>query len=175
MRPLEISQERLLDGMFAPLRNIDYRRLLLSNGLWWATIFMEGTVLGWLVLELTDSPWMVALVGFCRSAIFPVMGFLNGPLIDRYGRRRIMLIAQTTNLLIYLTISTLLWRGQLAIWHLMIASVVLGICWTLDWPARRALMPDLVGKERTVDAMLLENMAQSMARIRAPALAGALI
>ena len=175
MQPLQLNRARLLDGMFAPLRNIDYRRLLLSNGLWWATIFMEGTVLGWLVLDLTDSPWMVAIVGFCRSAPFPVMGFLNGPLIDRFGRRRMMLTAQTTNLLTYLTISALLWSGYLALWHLMLSAMVLGICWALDWPARRALMPDLVGKERTVDAMLLENMAQNVARIAGPALAGWLI
>jgi MFS family permease len=175
MQSLDLNRSRLLDGMFAPLRNLDYRRLLLSNGLWWATIFMEGTVLGWLVLDLTDSPWMVAVVGFCRSAPFPVMGFLNGPLIDRFGRRRIMLAAQTTNLLTYLTISSLLWFDQLAFWHLTVSALVLGVCWALDWPARRALMPDLVGKERTVDAMLLENMAQNIARIIGPALAGWII
>ncbi|MCB0126229.1 MAG: MFS transporter [Caldilineaceae bacterium] len=175
MQPLELNRARLLDGMFAPLRNLDYRRLLLSNGLWWATIFMEGTVLGWLVLDLTDSPWMVAIVGFCRSVPFPIMGFLNGPLIDRFGRRSIMLAAQTTNLLTYVAISALLWSGHLALWHLMFSAMILGICWALDWPARRALMPDLVGKERTVDAMLLENMAQNVARIGGPALAGWLI
>ncbi|MEZ4674044.1 MAG: MFS transporter [Caldilineaceae bacterium] len=171
----QINRERLLDGMFAPLRNVDYRRLITSNALWWATIFMEGTVLGWLVLDLTNSPWMVAMIGFCRSAPFPVMGFLNGPLIDRFGRRKIILAAQTTNLLMYLILSVILWRGQLAIWHLALTAMVLGICWALDWPARRALMPDLVGKERTVDAMLLENMAQNVARIIGPALAGTLI
>ncbi len=162
-------------GLFTPLRSVDYQRLLLSNGLWWATIFMEGTVLGWLVLDLTNSAWLVALVGFCRSVPFPVLGFFNGSLIDRFGRRRIIIAAQTLNLLAYLTISLLLWLDQLAIWHLALASFVVGACWALDWPARRALMPDLVGKERTLDAMLLENLSQNVARILGPALAGVLI
>ncbi|MEZ4859742.1 MAG: MFS transporter [Caldilineaceae bacterium] len=174
-KPLQLDRQRLLSGMFAPLTSMDYRRLLLGNGLWWATVFMESTVLGWLVLDLTDSAWMVALIGFCRSAPFPVMGFVNGPLIDRFGRRKIILTAQSTNLAIYLTICVLLWGGWLALWQLAILAAVLGVCWALDWPARRALTPDLVGKERTVDAMLLENMIQSVARILGPATAGAVI
>ena len=175
MQSLPQPGGRQLTGLFAPLRNVDYQRLLLSNGLWWATIFMEGTVLGWLVLDLTNSPWLVALVGFCRSVPFPVLGFFNGSLIDRFGRRRIIIAAQTLNLLAYLTISALLWLNLLAIWHLALASFVVGACWALDWPARRALMPDLVGKERTLDAMLLENLSQNVARILGPALAGVLI
>lgn len=175
MHAMSLTKARLFAGMFAPLRNLDYRRLLLSNGLWWATIFMEGTVLGWLVLDRTDSPWLVALVGFCRSAPFPILGFFNGPLIDRFGRRRIIITAQTINLLTYLTISLLLWFDHLAIWQLALAAAVVGACWALDWPARRALMPDLVGKERTLDAMLLENLSQNVARILGPALAGVLI
>ena len=175
MQSLPQPGGRQFTGLFAPLRNVDYQRLLLSNGLWWATIFMEGTVLGWLVLDLTNSPWLVALVGFCRSVPFPVLGFFNGSLIDRFGRRRIIIAAQTLNLLAYLTISALLWLDLLAIWHLALASFVVGACWALDWPARRALMPDLVGKERTLDAMLLENLSQNVARILGPALAGVLI
>ena len=175
MQSLPQPGGRQFTGLFAPLRNVDYQRLLLSNGLWWATIFMEGTVLGWLVLDLTNSPWLVALVGFCRSVPFPVLGFFNGSLIDRFGRRRIIIAAQTLNLLAYLTISGLLWLDLLAIWHLALASFVVGACWALDWPARRALMPDLVGKERTLDAMLLENLSQNVARILGPALAGVLI
>lgn len=175
MPSLSLSRTARFTGIFIPLRSVDYQRLLLSNGLWWATIFMEGTVLGWLVLDLTDSAWLVALVGFCRSVPFPILGFFNGSLIDRFGRRRIIIAAQTINLLAYLTISVLLWLNLLAIWHLALASFVVGACWALDWPARRALMPDLVGKERTLDAMLLENLSQNVARILGPALAGMLI
>jgi MFS family permease len=58
-------------------------------------------VVGWLVLELTNSPWQVSLVGFCRSAPFLVCGFVSGPLTDRFGRRRIILGAQLANFLAY--------------------------------------------------------------------------
>lgn len=157
------------------LQNGDYHRLLTSNALWWQTMFMETVVVGWLVLELTNSPWLVSLVGFCRTALFLVCGFVSGPLTDRFGRRKIIITAQAANLACHMAITLLLWSGQLALWHMMLAALILGSAWSLDWPARRALLPDLVGKERTVDAMLMENLAQSLARIFGPAVAGLLI
>lgn len=175
MSSLRIDRARLTQGMFAPLKNVDYRRLLTSNGLWWGIIFMESTAMGWLVLDLTDSVWMVSLAGFCRSAPFPILGFINGPLIDRFGRRKVIITAQMVNFLLYASLSILLWMDTLAFWHLVIGALVAGTTWALEWPARRTLMPDLVGKERTLDAMLLENMMQSISRVVGPALAGALI
>lgn len=157
------------------LRNGDYRRLLGSNALWWQTMFMEGVVMSWLVLELTNSPWQVSLVGFCRSAPFLVFGFIAGPITDRLGRRKIIVSAQGANFLAYATLTFLLATGALLLWHLYILAAIVGAAWALDWPARRALLPDLVGKARTVDAMLLENLAQSLSRIVGPSLAGGLI
>jgi MFS family permease len=169
------DEPRLRQRVRGMLRNGDYRRLLSSNALWWQTMFMENVVVGWLVLELTNSPWQVALVGFCRSAPFLVCGFLAGPLTDRLGRRRIILGAQLANFLAYASLTLLLWGEQLALWHIYGTALVLGAAWALDWPARRALLPDLVGKAQTVDAMLMENLAQSTSRIIGPSLAGALI
>src|SRR5688572_30134827 len=95
------QEPRLLARVFAMLKNGDYRCLLSSNALWWQAMFMEAVVVGWLVLELTNSPWQVSLVGFCRSAPFLVCGFVSGPITDRFGRRKIILGAQLANFLAY--------------------------------------------------------------------------
>ena len=175
MMRLRLDPPRLRSGTLAPLASGDYRRLLASDGLWWTTLFMETIVVGWLVFERSNSAWTVALVGFCRSIPFLLFGFVNGPLIDRFGRRKVIVAAQTANLLVYVALSSLLWFDRLALWHLAVGALVLGSAWALDWPARRALLPDLVGKERTVDAMLLESFVQSSARIAGPFIAGAVI
>ncbi len=101
-----------------PLRIPDYRRLLLSNTLWWQSMWMEMIVVGWLVLEITDSPFQIALVGFYRSIPLLIWGFFSGPVIDRVGRRRIMLISQSINFTTSSSIAWLLWSDQLAFWHL---------------------------------------------------------
>ena len=60
-------------GFLAPLGVPDYRRLMVCNALWWQSLWMEMIVVGWLVLEMTDSAWRVALIGFYRMA--PLMIF----------------------------------------------------------------------------------------------------
>lgn len=169
-------QEALFSAStFAPFRIPDFRRLLISNFLWWATRFMEFIIMGWLVLELTDSPWQVAIIGFYRSVPFLFVGFFSGLIIDRFGRRTVILVAQTTNLVISALIMLLLLTDMLALWHLALGSILMGTAWSLDWPSRRSLVPDLVGKAKTVDALLLENLGQNFARIAGPFTAGVLI
>lgn len=164
-----------LTGTLQPLSIPDYRRLLLSNTLWWQAMWMEMIVVGWLVLDLTDSPFQVALVGFYRSIPLLIFGFFSGPVIDRIGRRRIMLISQSLNFSASTIIAVLLWTDNLAFWHLCAAALLTGIAWTFDWPARRSYLPDLVGKAHTVDAMLLENFTSIISRIAGPFLGGRLI
>jgi len=153
----------------------DFRRLALSNFFWWQANLMEQVVLGWLVLELTDSAWLVALAGFARSAPYLISGFISGLVIDRFGRRKIILAAQSCNTVIYGIIALLLWLNQLTFWHLLVGALAAGAAWSLDWPARRSLVPDLVGKERTIDAMLVENFVQNFSRILGPFTGGILI
>lgn len=138
-------------------------------------MWMEMIVIGWLVLDLTDSPFQVALVGFYRSIPLLVWGFFSGPVIDRIGRRRIMLMSQSINFTTSVLIATLLWTSQLEFWHLCTAAFLMGTAWSFDWPARRSYLPDLVGKARTIDAMLLENFTSIISRIAGPFLGGRLI
>jgi MFS family permease len=164
-----------LSNAVVPLQSVDYRRLLAANFIWWFTIFMEFVAFGWLVLDLTDSVWMVAVVGFFRSLPLLLFGSFGGAITDRFGRRPVILAAQTTSLLVYLSLSLLMFSGLLVLWQLPIAAFLLGAAWSVDWPSRRALLPDLVGKQLTVDAMLLENFAQGWARILGPWTGGVLL
>jgi MFS family permease len=167
--------QTLRGGILNPLRNPDFRQLLGSNALWWLAIFMETLVYGWLVLEMTNSPWMVAIVGFCRSLPFLLLGFVAGTVSDRLGRRRVIVAAQASNFAVYVLLTILLFVDRLEIWHLAVTSLILGSAWALDWPARRALLPDLIGKKQTVEALLLENFVQGFSRMFGPFLAGMLV
>lgn len=165
----------MFNTTLAPLQNRDFRFLLTSNFLWWQVRWMEVIVNSWIALELTDSPWKVALIGFFRSVPFLVTGIFSGTIIDRFGRRACSQFAQAGSLIIVTIVAYMLWQDQLVYWHLAVAATGMGTLWSIDWPARRSLIPDLVGKEQTVDAMLLENLAQNMSSIVGPFLSGALL
>ena len=162
-------------GVRATLANTDYRLLLGSSTMWWLANYMEMIVLGWLVLELTDSAGLVGLVGFCRSIPSLLVGGFGGLLADRIGRRPLIVAAQTLTFFMYATVALLLATGLLALWHLVVISFMLGCAWAMDWPTRRALIPDLVGRPRIVDALMLENLGMSIARALGPLLAGVVL
>ena len=161
-------------GALAPLGNRSFRNLLMSNALWWQAMWMEMIVTGWLVFEMTHSAFDVALIGFYRSIPLLLTGFIAGPLANRVGRVRVVIFSQGIGALVTAGIGILLWADRLAFWHLAIGAGMFGLSWSLNWTARRALVPDLVGKARTVEAMMLESFTQNIARVIGPISSGSL-
>ncbi|MBV7338472.1 MFS transporter [Chloroflexi bacterium TSY] len=147
----------------------------MSNGFWWLSLSMEMIVYGWLVLDMTNSAWLVAVIGFFRTAPFVVSGFVAGPMADRFGRRRVILWSQMANVATYTLIAILLWTAQIRFWHLIVGALMFGFSWSLEFSSRRALLPDLVGKNRTVDALLLDSFLAGSLRIVGPFLSGWII
>jgi len=158
--------------VLAPLSNGDFVRLWLANGLWWQAMWIEMMVLGWLALELTDSPWWVQVIGFYRSIPLLLIGLFGSAITDRFKRRHLVLTLQAANVVAALSLALLLWSGNLKFWHLSVVALAMGSTWALDWPTRRSMIPDLVGKAQTVDAMVLENFIQGFTRISGPLAAG---
>jgi Na+/melibiose symporter-like transporter len=158
--------------LLAPLKLPDFRRLWLADGLWWQSMWMETLVTGWIALELTDSAWWVSVVAFCRNAPVPIVGFLGPMWVERFRRRHVVQCLQAVNLLSALSLATLYYAQRLEYWHLAAVALVNGAAWALDWPTRRALLPDLVGREHVVDGIVIGNVLQSFTRLSGPLLAG---
>lgn len=169
------AQRPGLRNILAPLSHPAYRRLLLSNALWWQTLSMWTVIAGMLVLNLTDSALAVALLSFWRRAAQLTIGSFAGPIGDRLGRRAALLLTQSLILLSTLSLFLLFFAGQLAAWQITVAAFAIGAAWTIDLPARNALVPDLVGHGQTVDAMLLESFVQGIVSSAGAFLAGWLL
>ena len=123
---------------FAPLEVPDFRRLVSSNWLWWQTNYMENIAVGWLVLDLTDSAWQVALIGFIRSIPLLLFGFFSGMVTERFGRRKVIVTCQITTLTIYTTVGLLLATGTLAHWHPAREVSTEGVSIVTGWAAAEA-------------------------------------
>lgn len=172
---MQEARRSYFQGTLSPLAVPDYRRLLIGNALWWQATSMEMVGVGWLVLEMTNSPWQVALAGFYRSMPLLIFGFFSGLIAGRFSRRAIILGTQALYLAALGALVALLWAGRLVFWHVAAVEFLPGVGWALDWPARRAILPDLVGKSRTVDGMMVENFAMNITRIVGPVTGGVLI
>jgi len=152
-----------------------YRYLWTASLLWNQARWMDQVVLGWVVLELTNSAWDVALIGVVRSIPILLLGVLGGAVADRFDRRRLLMLTQGLGAAVSLAMAVLMATGQFVYWHALAGAVLLGVQWAVDWPTRRALIPDLVGRELTMNAVVLESISMNLTRILGPLLAGWLL
>ena len=159
---------------FAALRHRGFRLLwmatLLSSTARWA----DMVVVGWLTLELTDSPLMVGIVAGSKMAGYIAAPFM-GVVADRMDRRLLLIIAAAVNLAVAAIMMLLFVSRWLVLWHVIALALVSSLTWALDNPARNALVPDLVEKEDLANAIALNAVAVEMTVVIGPALGGLLI
>ncbi|MEM8859751.1 MAG: MFS transporter [Chloroflexota bacterium] len=128
----------------------------------------------WVLNETGDTGAFTLLLFF---AVLPVgIGSLfAGPLVDRWNRRRTLIIANILASLSTLAIAILFFADILELWHLFVAVTINGLANAFVLPALEASVPLLVEKEQLGRAAGLTQMIQALEVILGPALAGLLI
>lgn len=160
---------------FEAFGNRSYRLLWPANFLAYICRWMQLTLLGWLVLELTDSPFLVALVGFFGMLPLLILGMVGGVLADRVNKHRILIMTQVISCVAAFAMVLLLQTGAIRFWHAYVVMGCTGIGWALDMPSRRSAIHDLVGRAGVTNAMAMDSVGMQASRMIGPALAGALI
>jgi MFS family permease len=159
---------------FAALHHRGFRLLwiatLLSSTARWADV----VVLGWLTLELTDSPLMVGIVAASKMAGYLAAPFM-GVVADRMDRRLLLIIAAVVNVAVSAIMLLLFVSGWLALWHVIALALVSSLTWALDNPTRNAFVPDLVEGKDLTNAIALNAVAVEITVVVGPALGGILI
>jgi len=151
-----------------------YRLLWVSAFGTYTGRWMETMVGAWLVLELTDSPFMVGLLGTCRFT-FMLLGPFCGTIADRFNRRLILLAVQVIYALASLIIMILFYTAQLEVWHLFVFTLIGGLCYTFDFSTRYATAADIVKSRHLASAMSLIIVAHGSTSILGPLLGGSLL
>jgi len=168
----------LAQPRFAPLesfRSPAYRYLWSASALWNLARSMDRIVLGWVVLEMTNSAWDLAVLEALRWLPLLMFGMAGGAAADRVDRRWVLIGAQGLALFVCTAVALLLAFGLFSFGFAALTTFLLGIQWAVDWPTRRALIPDLVGRDLTVNAIALEAVSMNLTRIVGPLIAGALV
>ncbi|MGN6810906.1 MAG: MFS transporter [Thermomicrobiales bacterium] len=139
-------------------------------GQWFQTI-----ALAWLALTLTDSAAFVGQIGFASGLPILCLSLPAGALLDRFDRRRALLICQVLGALLAVTIAVIIARGAIAPWHLIVAAVFSGSLLAVAQPATQTLVPALVDHADLPNALALSSAGSSSTRIVGPSIAGVLI
>lgn len=151
-----------------------YRLLWVSNLFFFAGIWTQTMVLGWLVYEITHSEFAMAVFTAARMA--PMMlGPLSGVISDRFDRVRLLLIASVWAFGTMSVIASLVWVNVISYGGLVIGGLCIGMAQSPSQPARFTLVFDFVGRENLSNANALNSVVINMTQVIGPAIGGAMI
>jgi predicted MFS family arabinose efflux permease len=126
------------------------------------------------VLNVTNSPFAVALILFLRTVPMFLFGVVAGAIVEKIDRRLLLLIVLGTLAVTYITLTILTLTGHLHIWHLGIGVFILGLYFAIELPTRRTMIADIAGIERISAAMGLESTTNNFTRMIGPFAGGIL-
>ncbi|MFY0546064.1 MFS transporter [Brevibacillus sp. H7] len=130
----------------------------------------------WLVLEMTDSVVSMSAMFVVETAPFILLGPILGVFIDRFDRRRIMIVSDFARAVLVSIIPVLAALGYLELWHLYLIGFALSIFSILfDLVVDFSLLPNLVEKTQLTAANSVKMSIQSLSSLLGPAVAGATI
>ena len=162
----------------APLRAFasrDFRLFFAGQLVSLVGTWMQSVAQSWLVLELTNSPFRLGLVGALQFAPVLVLSFFAGAMADRLPKRRLLIASQSVMCAQALLLAALVYRGDVRYWHVAVMAAIYGVANTIDMPTRQAFIFEMVGRDSLRSAIALNSAMFNGARVVGPALAGLVI
>lgn len=160
---------------FASLSNANFRLLFLGNLLQFGSMQMQQLVRGVLVFQLTGSFAYLGAVAMANAVPGLLFAPIGGVLADRAPKKTIIQLGQAYNVINAAILAVLAATGLMRIEHLMISAVLQGAVNSVMMPSRQAIISDLVGRERLMNAIGMNTSGQNLMQLAGPALGGILI
>ena len=159
---------------WAPFRSPDFARMssaqFVSNvGGWMQTVGAQE-----LMLTLTTSASMVALIQTAAGLPVVLLAVPAGAIGDLVNRRRFLIAAQSFMLLAAAVLAVLALAGLLTPWVLLALIFAVGAGQALTSPTWQTLQPELVAPEDRTQAIALGAVNMNLSRAVGPAIGGAL-
>jgi len=162
-------------GGLRALNHRDFRLFFSGQLISLVGTWMQSVGQSWLVLELTNSPFKLGLIGTLQFGPMLCFSLMAGAIADRVPKRRLVIGTQTALMVQAFVLSALAWTGHVQYWHVAVLATLYGFATTLDMPTRQSFIVEMVGKDDLMNAIALNSAMFNGARIVGPAVAGLLV
>lgn len=170
-----IPSQGILFDTFRALKHRNFRLFFFGQLLSLVGSWMQSLAQGWLVWRMTQSSWLLGLLGFFQMAPVLFFGLAGGIIADRFPRHRIVLVTQTAAAIQATLLATLTLMGVITVHEIFVLAAMLGLVNAFDMPGRQAFLVEMVGKEDLGNAIALNSSIFNGARVVGPALAGLVV
>ena len=153
----------------------DFRLLWVSTLLYSLATGMEQVSVGWLILELTDSEFMVGVGAGARMLPFFVLGIFSGAVADRWERRTLLRLGTVGASVAALAMAALLLLNVVNVWLIIAIVLALGSAMAFTITVRQTFTYDIVGSGLALNGLALGAMAMQGGGIVGSLVSGAVI
>jgi len=169
------SAQSAIRRTFGSLDTHNYRLYFTGNIVSHVGGWMQTMAEAWLVLSLTHRGVAVGATFAFRFLPVTLFGLWGGTIVDRFDRRRVLLITQSLMAVLAVALWLIVLTGVVQVWMVFLLAVLLGCVAVVDEPAQHAFVEEMVGRDRLANAVALNSSVMNSARITGPAIAGILI
>jgi MFS family permease len=160
---------------FSSLSVPNYRRYFTGQLVSVSGNWMQNVAEAWLLLTLTGSGVAIGALTAAQFAPFLLFAAFGGVIADRFPKRRLLMVTQTTMAVPALFLLAVVLAGAVEPWMIFATAFARGSVNAIDNPARQSFVIEMVGAERVVNAVSLNSVIVQGSRILGPGIAGALI
>ena len=154
----------------------NYRLFFCGQALSLVGTWTQRVAVGWLVYRLTESAFLLGLVGFVGDLPIFLAAPFAGVLADRWNRHRSLVVMQTLGMAQASILAVLVLTGNVEVWHIIWLSIFLGCVNAFDVPTRQSFLLELIEKREDLgNAIALNSSMVHAARLVGPSLAGIFI
>ena len=162
--------------IFRTLKYRNYRLFFSGQSISLIGTWIQMIAMGWLVYRLTNSAFMLGLVGFVGRLPTLFISPFAGVIADRWNKYKLLLLTQVLSMLQALAITILLFTDIVQIWHIIILSIALGLINSFDTPVRQSFVIEMIEKKEDLgNAIALNSAMVNGARLFGPTIAGILV
>jgi len=162
---------------FGPLSLVadpTFQKLWTIGVLMGAMRWLELLAVGVWVFDLTGSPLLVALMTMLRMLPMALFGTVTGVIADRIDRKLLLVLSLSLMCGTAAVLGLSAWMGTLAIWQVGLGAFLSGLGWSTDFPVRRTILGESVGRERLGPAMSMDSASNNATRMIGPIAGGGL-
>lgn len=158
-----------LSNPFVSLSIPNYRYLWIGQVGSATAMHADMLARSWLVWQITGSFTAVAAVNVAKGIPQLVFGIAGGVVADRWDRRKTLMLIQTWTFSMYVAMAALILLDLVQLWHVYGIAFLQGVSMSMNQPIRTSIVPQLVGKDRMLNAVTLNSIAINGTRFVGPA------
>jgi MFS family permease len=166
---------RVAGRTFSALRFRNYRLYFFSQIVSFSGTWMQMIAQSWLVLQLTGSGTALGAVMATQFLPTLLLGPFGGMIADRFDKRRLIMVTQTTAGLLAATLGIVTVTGAVELWMVYAIAAGFGAVTAIDNPSRQTFVMEMVGPADVSNAVTLNSVVVNAARAIGPAIGGAII